>query len=173
MSPKAGASKSSSASAAEASGKAPASRPARRPASYVRRAKTVKAVQVVRGIPNKVFPQWARTVLAVVIWLGTVPMYVSAVSPYVSYLSATVMTVGMGMFAGIAPHVWPSRTPPWRTVGWAWLVSMISGMTVLTMGWGRYAVTVATLVGFAIIIGRANQNARRLVRLFRTWRAMR
>ena len=83
------------------------------------------------------------------------------------------MTVGLAVFSGLAPHLWPSRTAPWRTVAWAWVTSMLIGMTVLTMDWGRYSVTVATLVGFTIVVGRANQNARRLIDLFKTWRVMR
>lgn len=145
----------------------------RRPANYVRRAKTVQAVETARRLPSKVFPQWARTSLAVFLWLGTVPLHVSVISPYVAYLSAMSMSVGLAFFSGLAPHLWPSRTPPWRTVAWAWLLSMICGMTALTAGWGRYALTIATIVGFAVVIARANQNLRRLIDLFRTWRVMR
>lgn len=148
-------------------------RKGRRPANYVRRAKTVQTLQTVRTIPSKVFPQWLRTALLVFLWLGSVPLYVSVIAPYVAYMSATIMSVGLAIFAGLAPHLWPSRTPPWRTVAWAWVASMLIGMTVLTMDWGRYSVTVATIVGFGIVIGRANQNARRLIDLFKTWRVMR
>lgn len=145
----------------------------RRPANYVRRAKAIQTAQTVRRLPSKVFPQWLRTVIAVFIWMGTVPVYVSVISPYVAYTSATAMTVGLAFFAGLAPHLWPSRTAPWRTVAWAWLLSMILGMSALTAEWGRYALTIATIVGFAVVVARANQNARRLIDLFRTWRVMR
>lgn len=145
----------------------------RRPDNYVRRAKAAQTIETARKIPSKVFPQWLRTTLTVTLWLGTVPMYVSVIAPYVAYTSAITMTVGLAIFSGLAPHLWPSRTSPWRTVGWAWLASMLAGMTVLTMEWGRYALTVATLVGFAVVIARANQNARRLIDLFKTWRVMR
>lgn len=155
------------------SGEGSAVRKGRKPASYVRRAKTLRTLQTVRGIPSKVFPQWLRTSLAVFIWVGSVPLYVSLISPYVAYLSAMVMTMGLAMFAGLAPHLWPSRTPPWRTVGWAWLLSMLAGMTALTMEWGRYSLTIACLVGFAVVVARSNQNARRLIELFKTWRVMR
>ena len=146
---------------------------AKAPANYVRRAKTVQAFQTIRGLPNKVFPQWLRTFLMVFLWVGSTPFYVALIAPYVAYLSATVMTVGLAIFSGLAPHLWPSRTPPWRTVFWAWFLSATMGMTVLTMEWGRYALTVATLVGFTVVVARSNQNARRLIELFKTWRAMR
>lgn len=145
----------------------------RRPASYVRRAKTAKALNTVRSIPGVVFPQWLRTLLVVTLWLGSVPIYVSLISPYVAYLSAIVMSVGLAIFSGLAPHVWPSRTPPWRTVAWAGILSTVLGLTALTMGWGRYSLTIATIVGFTVVIARANQNARRLIDLFKTWRVMR
>ena len=145
----------------------------RRPANYVRRAKAMQTLRTARTLPNKVFPQWLRTFLVVFLWLGSVPLYVSVIAPYVAYMSATIMTVGLAVFSGLAPHLWPSRTAPWRTVAWAWVTSMLIGMTVLTMDWGRYSVTVATLVGFTIVVGRANQNARRLIDLFKTWRVMR
>lgn len=144
-----------------------------RSSTYVRKAKMAQALKTARRVPGIVFPQWLRTVLVVTLWLGTSLFYVAAISPYITYVSATLMTTGLALFAGLAPHLWPSRTPPWRTVAWAWLVSMLAGFTVLTMEWGRYALTTATVVGFVIVIARTNQNARRFVGLFRTWRAMR
>lgn len=155
------------------SGEGPDVRKGRKPANYVQRAKVVRNLQTVRSIPAKVFPQWLRTLLAVILWLGSVPLYVSAIAPFVAYMSATIMAVGLAVFSGLAPHLWPTRTPPWRTVAWAWLTSILVGMTVLTMEWGRYSVTIATIIGFAVVIGRANQNARRLVNVFKTWRVMR
>lgn len=148
-------------------------RKSRRPANYVRRAKTMRNLKTVRSIPTKVFPQWLRTFLVVFLWLGSVPIYVSVIAPYVAYMSATIMAVGLAIFSGLATHLWPTRTAPWRTVAWAWLASVLTGMTALTMEWGRYSVTIATIVGFAIVIGRTNQNARRLIDLFKTWRVMR
>lgn len=145
----------------------------KKPASYVQQAKTVRAINTARSIPGKVFPQWLRTTLAVFVWLGSVPIYISVIAPYVAYNSAMVMTMGLAIFAGMAPHLWPSKTSPWRTVAWAWLVSMVLGMTALTMDWGRYALTIATIVGFTIVAARANKNARRLVDLVQTWRTMR
>lgn len=145
----------------------------RRRPNYVRRARATQAIQGARRIPGKVFPQWLRTSLAVFLWLGFVPFYVSAIAPYVAYMSATAMSVGLAFFSGLAPHLWPSRTSPWRTVAWAWTLSVLLGMTVLTMGGGRYALTAATVAGFTLVAARANQNARRLIDLIRTWRVMR
>lgn len=145
----------------------------RRPANYVRRAKAAQTVDTVRSLPGKVFPQWLRTFLVAFLWMGSTPVYVSLISPYVAYMSALVMSVGLIVFSSLAPHLWPSRTAPWRTVAWAGVMSTLAGLTVLTMEWGRYALLIATIVGFAIVIARANQNARRLIDLFKTWRVMR
>lgn len=141
--------------------------------SYVRQAKTARTAQRVLAIPAKVFPQWLRTALMVLVWLGSVPLYVSSVAPYVAYQSATVMTVSLAMFSGIAVHVWPTRTSPWRTVAWAWVGSLAVGLLCLSLYWGRYALTLACITGFLIVIARCNQNARKLAGLIKTWREMR
>lgn len=139
----------------------------------MRPASAVRGPASARSLLGKLFPQWLRTLLVVTLWLGTVPIYVSLIAPYVAYKSAIVMAVGLAIFSGFAPHLWPSRTSPWRTVAWAWLCSTLTGMLCLSLGWGRYSVMLVTLVGFGIVAGRANQNARKLVGLVSTWRAMR
>ena len=117
--------------------------------------------------------QAAATILAVVLWLGMVPVYIQLVAPYVSYLSASAMAVGLAISSGLACHLWPTRTPPWRTVALTALLSAMTGSVMLILGAGRVALTVATLVGFGFVALRANQNGRRLWRLVQTWRALR
>lgn len=126
-----------------------------------------------RSAPGKVFPQWARTLLAVFVWLATIPVYTQLISPYVALLSAQNMAVGLAIFTGIATHLWPTRVAPWRTVLWAWAISVFTGMTLLMSGAGPLALTGATLVGFGFVVLRINENGRKLLDLFTTWRHLR
>ena len=124
-------------------------------------------------VASKVFPQWLRTAIMVFVWLASLPLYVSVIAPYSAYLSAAFMGFCLAIFSGVAPHVWPSRTPPWRTVFWAFIGSIAVSMPLLTTGTGRLATVIATIVGFAIVILRAGQNGRRLVGLVQDWRTLR
>lgn len=126
-----------------------------------------------QSAPRLLFPQWLRTALLVLLWLGSTPVYVGLISPYVTYPSARSAAVGLAMFSGIAVHLWPPKTSPWRTVAWAAVCSTMTGSALLGMGAGRFALVAATLVGFGIVILRINQNARKLWGLFQTWRVIR
>jgi hypothetical protein len=119
--------------------------------------------------PRVLFPQWLRTVLVVLLWLSSIPVYMQLVSPYVTYLSARTMGIGLAIFAGLAVHLWPTRTSPWRTVAWAATVTTLVGPVFLTLGWGRLGLALTTAIGFVIVILRVNQNGRKLVGLIRTW----
>lgn len=126
-----------------------------------------------RVITATVYPQWLRTVLAVVVWLSTMLIYIRAVSPYATYDSAWLMGVGLCLLAGTAAHVWPTATPAWRTVVWTGVVSAVTGSMLLLLGWDRYALTGAMLAGLLLVTLRVNRNGNRLARLFRTWRDLR
>lgn len=130
-------------------------------------------LSTVRKVTSTVFPQWARTTLAVFIWIICIPLYVSVVAPYSAYIATTVMGLSLAVFSGLAPHLWKSRTPPWRTVFWTFVGSVAVAMPLLTSGTGRFAVVAATIVGFCIVLLRAGQNGRRLIGLIRDWRALR
>ena len=117
--------------------------------------------------------QPVRTFLAVFLWLGLMLLYIGIVAPYTVYDSALFMGVGLAVFSGIAVHLWPTRTAPWRTVVWAALVSAFVGAELLILGADRLALTGAMLVGFAIVLLRIGSNGRRLIGLFRTWRSLR
>ncbi len=128
---------------------------------------------VARRVPAVAFPQWLRTLVVALLWLGLVPIYASVLAPYVAYNSAQTFTVGLIMSSAIACHLWPTRTAPWRTLAWtAFIVSNV-GMILLTAGAGRFALTGATIIGFGFVALRVNQNGRRLVNLVRTWRDVR
>lgn len=132
-----------------------------------------KGANAPRTLRTRLFPQWVKTVLAVLFWIVSMPIYVSTIAPYSAYVSAYAMGNSLAIFSGLAPHLWQSRTPPWRTVFWAWFASTFVAIPLLVAETGRLAVVAATLVGFAIVIARAGQNGRRLVNMIRDWRAMR
>lgn len=113
------------------------------------------------------------TTFAVLVWLGITPIYVALVATYEEYGSARSMAVGLAMCSGLAPHVWPSRTSPWRTVMLTGLLSAIIGSLFLTAGVGRFALMAATVFGFGFVALRANENGRKLWDLIQTWRALR
>jgi hypothetical protein len=117
--------------------------------------------------------QPVRTALVVFVWLGFMIPYVGVVAVYSAYGSALIMGMGLALFAGIAVHVWPTRTPPWRTVAWAAFTSALTGAELLLVGAGRLALTGAMLVGLTVVLLRINSNGRRLVGMFRTWRTLR
>jgi hypothetical protein len=122
---------------------------------------------------GRVFGQPLRTILVVLLWLGLMVPYVSVVATYAGYSSAAVMGFGLAVFSGIAVHVWPPRTAPWRTVAWAMVVSAFVGAQLLLLDAGRFALTGAMLTGFAIVLLRINSNGRRLVGLVGAWRRLR
>lgn len=155
--------------------KAPDKRPRKGSSKYSPRTKRIirQAYATGQALPSTIFPQWLRTALVTLLWLGSVPVYIQLISPYVTMRSAVTMAVGLAMFAGIGPHIWPTRTPPWRTTMWALFLSAITGMALLTLGAGRLALTGATFVGFGIVLLRINQNGRKLWDLFQTWRHIR
>lgn len=126
-----------------------------------------------QALPRVLFPQWLRTLLLTLVWLGTIPVYIQLISTYSIMPSARTMAVGLAMFAGLAPHVWPTRTAPWRTVLWAWGLSVLTGMIAMLLGAGPLGLTAATLVGFAVVILRINENGRKMWNLFQTWRQIR
>lgn len=131
------------------------------------------AVRAASRAPHVLFPQWLRTAFAVFLWLGLVPLQVSVTALYVDYTKAMVMCACMGAFAGLAPTLFPSRTPPWRTVAWAWFLSVSVGMATLSLGGGHLSLTLTALTGFGVIFLRTGQWGRRLVGLVQTWRAVR
>lgn len=132
-----------------------------------------KIAAQVQTVSRWLWPQWLRTVLVVIAWLGTVPVYVALVATYDVYSSAYTAAVGLAIFSGLAPHLWRSRTSPWRTVVWAYLLSVSVGAMMLTAGADRFSLMAATIVGFTFVALRADQNGRKLWRLFQTWRTMR
>ncbi len=127
----------------------------------------------VRRLARHLFGQPVRTGLVVFFWLGSMLLYIRLVAPYADYGSALLMGMGLAVFAGIAVHVWPTRTAPWRTVAWAAVASAYTGSTLLLLDAGRLALTGAMLVGLTIVVLRAGSTARRLAGLLRTRRSLR
>lgn len=132
-----------------------------------------KITRFLGKLPSRIFPQWLRTALMVFLWLAMTPLYVGAIATYSEYGTAEMMTMGLAVFSGLAVHLWPTRTSPWRTIAWALVLSMFTGASGLASGIGEYAVVVASLVGFTVVLLRVNSNGRKLWRLFQSWRVLR
>lgn len=117
--------------------------------------------------------QMLKTALVAMFWVGLSPIYVQLIATYRGYFEAQVTVLGLAVGGGIAVHLWPTKTPPWRTLMWSLALSMITGMIALTLGADNTALTVSTIVGFAVIALRTNENWSRLRELVRTWRVLR
>lgn len=114
-----------------------------------------------------------KTVLVLLLWTAFTPYLMIAVSPYVAYGYAQTTLFGLVLSSAILLHVWPTRTPQWRTLFWLfWLVAGV-GSILLQLGAGTSALTSAVLVGFLFVLLRINQNGRKLLQQVRDWRAMR
>ena len=81
--------------------------------------------------------------------------------------------VGLAFFAAISAHLWPTRTPQWRTVFWAFIISILVGAFGLLGGLGRFALDLSLLLTILFVILRLNQNARRLLHLVKAYRVTR
>lgn len=115
----------------------------------------------------------AKTAAAALVWTVLGGIQVAAISPYVSYVYAQGMLFGMALSSAILLHLWPTRTPQWRTLFWAFWITGMTGSVLLMMGGGRMALTSATIAGYGFVLLRMNQNGRKLVELVKDWRAMR
>jgi hypothetical protein len=110
------------------------------------------------------FPQWLKTLIVTFVWLGVMVPWVSVTTIYAQFGSGVMAGVGMALFAGIAGHVWPTRTPPWRTVAIVALFTAWLGSTLLLAGLGAYALTITGLAGSLLILMRINENGRKVYR---------
>lgn len=117
--------------------------------------------------------QPAKTVAAVMLWLFLQPVYISLTAPYVSYWFAAVMAPILAVASGLAPTIWPSHTPPWRTVAWTFFLTSAVGVLALQSNLGTVSLTLTTIAGFGFVSLRANRNARKLWTLARDWRSLR
>lgn len=124
-------------------------------------------------IGKYILPQWLRTALVTLMWLGLMNVYVGLIAPYSVYTSARTMGIGLAIATAILTHLWPTRTSPWRTSAWIVLVSTVLGSMFLQAGLGRFSLAAVTIVGFGFLALRVNENGRKLWDAFQTWRALR
>lgn len=101
------------------------------------------------------------------------PVYVGLIATYDVYPPAQMMGVGLAISSGVAVHLWPTRTAPWRTIAWTWFLTALIGSTCLSLGMSRYALILTTIFGFTFVALRVNQNARKLWGMVKLWRALR
>lgn len=119
------------------------------------------------------FLQPAKTIIAATVWLGISPLYISTIAPYVSYWYASLLLPGLVVASAVLLHLWPSRTPPWRSLVWCFFLMGAVGSLLLQMGAGTMALTAAALAGTTFMGLRINQNGRKLWHMVQDWRAFR
>jgi len=124
-------------------------------------------------IGARVFPQPVRTTLAMLLWLSTGLLWTAAVSGLAGDLGAGLVYIGLGFFAAVGAHVWPTRTPPWRTLFWTWCITIGLGSNLALLGLSRLSLTLSMIVGLGFILLRLNENGRRIGRLVKTSRQVR
>lgn len=132
-----------------------------------------RSQRVYAFIGRRIFPQGVRTALIALLWLGVSPIWVAAVSGTSNESGALMACVGLALFAAIGTHVWSTRTPPWRTLFWAFFLSIGVGAFGYLGGLGRFALDAAILVAVVFVVLRLNENGRRLVHLVRAYRITR
>ncbi|BDZ52440.1 hypothetical protein GCM10025867_46810 (plasmid) [Frondihabitans sucicola] len=124
-------------------------------------------------IGRRIFPQGVRTAAIALLWLGFSPIWIAAVSGTSNESGALMACVGLALFASISTHVWGTRTPPWRTVFWTFMISILVGAFAYLGGLNRFALDLAILIAVIFVVLRLNENGRRLVRLVRAYRITR
>ena len=115
-----------------------------------------------RSLFSRVFPQWLRTMLVVVIEMSASMTWLAAVSNYKQLAGALPIAVLHPVAVAIATHVWPTRTPPWRTLVWTWLASWLTASILFVTWHVDWALYAAIGVVILITVARCNANARRL-----------
>ena len=129
--------------------------------------------RVRRVLSTRVFPQPVRTVLALLLWLSLGLIWTVAVSGLNGDLGAGLVYIGLGFFAALGAHAWPTRTPPWRTLAWTFAITIGLGSNLSLLGMGRLAVTISMLAGALFILLRLNENGRKIVGLVKASREAR
>lgn len=116
---------------------------------------------------------FAKTFLAAFLWLSATPLQVAAIAPYISYLYAQSVIACIVVMFVILLHLWPTRTPQWRTLFWAFWITGAVGGVCLYLGAGTVSVTLAALASSLFVLIRVNQNGRRIVGMIQDWRMLR
>lgn len=121
-----------------------------------------KSEHRVRGMFARAFPQWLRTTVVVLIEMTAAMSWLAATSNSTQIAGALPVAVLHPVAVAMAAHVWPTRTPPWRTLVWTWLLSWLVA-SVLYMVWDiQWALYPAVATIIVITAARCNANARRL-----------
>lgn len=126
-----------------------------------------------RAVGRVAFGPIVKTVIAAFAMFVYLPFYASLIATYAQFFQAIIVGAGLLIFTALGVLLWPTRTSPWRTLIWAFLASTAVGAILLAAGAYTFALTAATVTGFAVTLLRINQNGRKLASLISTWRALR
>lgn len=125
------------------------------------------------GTPVGKALNFVKTAVAVIAWVAVSPLQVAAIAPYISWPYAQGLLVSIAVMSAALVHLWPTRTPQWRTLFWAFWLTGAVGAPVLYLGGGPNAVVAGALAACIFVFLRMNQNGRKLVGLIRDWRELR
>lgn len=115
-------------------------------------------------VARALLPQWLKTALITLLWLGLMSQWVSVTSLYVRSGNGLLVGYGLALLAAIGGHLWPTRTPPWRTVALVALLSTWLGSTLLVAGLMGYGLTITGVVSLLFLLARFNENGRKVFR---------
>lgn len=123
---------------------------------------------------------WMSSLAITIAWLGS---NVTIWAPLCAYPTAQDIGVVAGSSTALvvagASTLFPTRTPAWRTIAWAWAASVTVGFAVLVLTfsgmltyapWPTLAAVAAALL---VTASRTHSTARKVVRLLRELRWLR
>lgn len=107
-------------------------------------------------------PQWLRTVAVIFVCCALSLVWMTTTSlPSQAWIGLPFATF-FPMVVGGMCHAWPSRTPPWRTIAWSWVLSF-SAAAGLYMTW-HVDWTLYAAIAVVVLVGalRINANGRKV-----------
>lgn len=116
------------------------------------------------------FPEWVKTTLMAVIWFIFLPISALIVAPFHLFSASLVYSFSLLSFTLLAIHLWPPKTPKWRTMFWAFVASTLVGLLLQNLMLPQWTLFCASLTGYAVVILRVNQNGRKLWKRWLIWR---
>lgn len=118
----------------------------------------------------QVCPQWLRTTLVVFCAMAGALSWLAATSTPEQSVYSFPIAVLYPPAVGAAAHLWPTRTPPWRTVVWTWIASWAVAAAIYLAWDSAWSLYAAVAVVVFITVTRCNANGRRMWNRFVAWR---
>lgn len=123
---------------------------------------------------------WMSSLVITLAWLGSL---VIIWAPLCAYPTAQDIGIVAGSSTALvvagASTVFPTRTPAWRTIAWAWAASVTAGFTTLALtlpgmlAYAPWPTLAAVAAALLVTAGRTHSTARVAFRLLRELRWLR